>query len=403
MRISRKKNYLLLLQGQLVSTLGDAIYTIALSLWVLKISGSTAMVGTIMGIIMVPRVLLGPFAGAYVDRHSKKKIIVYTDLIRGVAILFIAGLAYYDKLHLWCLFMVAVIDGICTSFFNPSMESIMPELVQEENLVQLRSLFEMSKMGMDVLGQTVGGLLYSMLGAPMMFFINGFSYIFSSGTEHFISENRKIQQSKIDYYKDIKEGFKYIAKSQGLLLLILMSFLFNLLFGMVRVLIVPWFAMTGGFGEAKFGFFNGACSIGMVIGMLFLSLVRINEKHKYIIYIASVEAFVVLIFIAAWSNQYYTVLIGFALAFTCMAIFNTILATTVVLNTVDEMRGKVSATKLTLCMAASPLGNFVGGLLGECLDARITIMIVSCFAAVAILPFILNNEVRDYMSVESTH
>ena len=86
-----------------------------------------------------------------------------------------------------------------------------------------------------------------------------------------------------------------------------------------------------------------------------------------------------------------------------MAIFNTILATTVVLNTVDEMRGKVSATKLTLCMAASPLGNFVGGLLGECLDARITIMIVSCFAAVAILPFILNNEVRDYMSVESTH
>ena len=317
--------------------------------------------------------------------------------------MFIAGLAYYDKLHLWCLFMVAVIDGICTSFFNPSMESIMPELVQEENLVQLRSLFEMSKMGMDVLGQTVGGLLYSMLGAPMMFFINGFSYIFSSGTEHFISENRKIQQSKIDYYKDIKEGFKYIAKSQGLLLLILMSFLFNLLFGMVRVLIVPWFAMTGGFGEAKFGFFNGACSIGMVIGMLFLSLVRINEKHKYIIYIASVEAFVVLIFIAAWSNQYYTVLIGFALAFTCMAIFNTILATTVVLNTVDEMRGKVSATKLTLCMAASPLGNFVGGLLGECLDARITIMIVSCFAAVAILPFILNNEVRDYMSVESTH
>ncbi len=393
-----KRNYILLLQGQLVSTLGDALYTIALSFWVLKITGSTVMVGTMLGMITIPRVIIGPLAGAFVDRHSRKSIIVFMDLIRGITILPIAVLAKNDMLPLWCLFLVALVDGVCTSFFNPSIEAFLPEVVSEENLVKSKSLFDMLKMGVDVLGQTLGGFIYSLIGGPMMFLLNALSYIISSGTEVFIrEENKGGSRSKNNLFSDIKEGFRFIWISRGLFLLILMSFLFNFLFGMVRVLIIPWFASAGGFGEVKYGLFNGACSIGMILGMLLLTLVKVGDKYKYKAYILAVIMFVGLIHCSALINTFPVVIVGFTLAFVCMAVFNTLLATTVILNTPANMRGKVSATKLTICLAASPLGNILGGVIGEYMSARMAIVVITTIAVFVILPFSLHRDVKSYM------
>lgn len=95
------KNYLLLLQGQLVSTFGDALYAIALSFFVLKLTGSSTLVGTIMGVVTIPRIILGPFAGVIVDRYSKKMIIILCDIIRGISILLISFLMYLGIIKVW--------------------------------------------------------------------------------------------------------------------------------------------------------------------------------------------------------------------------------------------------------------------------------------------------------------
>ena len=91
------KNYILLLQGQLVSTLGDALYTIALSLFMLELTGSATLVGTIMGLVTIPRIILGPFAGTIIDRYNKKLFIILPDLVRGITISLVALLAYQNQ------------------------------------------------------------------------------------------------------------------------------------------------------------------------------------------------------------------------------------------------------------------------------------------------------------------
>ncbi len=117
-------------------------------------------------------------------------------------------------------------------------------------------------------------------------------------------------------------------------LIIGLSFFLNFLFGMIRVFIIPWFMNTDGFGVTKYGFFNGACSVGMVAGMLVLSVVTIKDKRKMF-----------------------------------QIVFNTLMSTTILVNTEEAIRGKVSATRITLCMAASPIGKFVGGIIGDCMKA----------------------------------
>lgn len=83
------KNFFLLWQGQMVSVLGDVFYLMALNFWMLEITGSTALMGMLSAVTMLPKIILGPFAGVFVDRWDRKKLIVLTDLIRGVIVTFV--------------------------------------------------------------------------------------------------------------------------------------------------------------------------------------------------------------------------------------------------------------------------------------------------------------------------
>ena len=89
-KIKNKRNFFLLWQGQMVSALGDALYTIALNFFVLEKTGSTAIMGTVMALVTMPRIICGPFSGVIVDRTDRKKLIIFGDVIRGLSILFIA-------------------------------------------------------------------------------------------------------------------------------------------------------------------------------------------------------------------------------------------------------------------------------------------------------------------------
>lgn len=220
------KNYILLLQGQLVSTIGDSLYSIALAFFVLKLTGSTALVGMIMGIVTIPRIILGPFAGTIVDRYNRKMLIVWADFIRGISIVAVSFLAYNDMLKVWMLMAVAVIDGVCATFFNPAMETVMLMVVPEDKLVKANSIFGMGQSAADIIGQTAGGALYKLLGAPMIFLINGISYIFSAGTETCIKVpyDKTAKQEK-SIWQDMKQGLAYINRNKGLFWVIVMSFL----------------------------------------------------------------------------------------------------------------------------------------------------------------------------------
>lgn len=390
------KNYILFLQGQLVSTFGDALYTIAISFFILNLTGSSTLVGTIMGIVTIPRILLGPVAGVVVDRYSKKKLIIFCDLIRGIAIIFISFMAYQGSLKIWMLLLVAIIEGICAAFFNPSMETVMPKLVDEENLVQANSIFNMLASGVDILGQTLGGILYKLLGGPLIFLANGISYILSAGSETFISIPKNNENKENTFSEDIKDGIKYVKNDNGLFLLLFMSFFLNFIFGIIRVLIIPWFNNASGFGEVRYGFFNAACSVGMIAGMLLLSVLNLKDKMKYRIYQISVVMFIILIELAAILNVFWGVMICFAFAFAFQIIFNTLLCTTILLNTDEGMRGKVSATRITICMAASPVGNFIGGLLGDIMSPRNSIICCATIALGVALLFLSRKSMKQY-------
>jgi MFS family permease len=79
------RNFLLLWQGQIVSSLGDVTHSIALGFWILAVTGSTALMGSLMAASTVPRILVAPFAGVLVDRIDRRRLLIWMDTIRGIA------------------------------------------------------------------------------------------------------------------------------------------------------------------------------------------------------------------------------------------------------------------------------------------------------------------------------
>lgn len=223
---------------------------------------------TMMALVTVPRILLGPAAGVFVDRYDRKKLIIFGDVVRGVSVLFIAFAAWNGFLEIWMVMLAAVISGICASVFNPEIESVLPDIVPSDNMIRANSAYQAATTGADVLGESLGGILYTVIGAPFMFLIDGISYLFSACTEVFL-EIPKIERKgiKVTFREDFREGLRFIWKHQGVVRIIGMSFLINYLFGVIRVLIIPWFAGEEKLGMARYGILNGVQSIGLVAGM----------------------------------------------------------------------------------------------------------------------------------------
>ncbi len=259
----------------------------------------------------------------------------------------------------------------------------------------------MATIGADIFGQSMGGVLYPLLGAPMMFLINGISYIFSSISELWINVPRvQRKKAKVTFKEDFIEGLKFILKDEGLVRLLGICFFINFLFGMIRVSMIPWFVNSSHLGMERYGILNAFQSVGLIIGMISLSVVKIKSQDKYRLYLISVFIFIIGIGLEAVLNNFILILIFAVLSFGFQFVFNTLLNSTLMLKTPMEKRGKVSSTKITIGMAISPVGNFIGGILCEFLNPRLLIILNSLLGLLIVSIIVLHPSVKKFFNDE---
>ena len=364
-------NFLLLWQGQFVSAVGDVAYEIALGFWILAVTGSTGLMGALMAASTVPRVLLAPFAGVVVDRTDRKWLLVAMDAIRGVAVVLVGIAAYTGHAEVWMVFAAGIVIGLCAAFFNPSVGSVIPDIVRREQIVRANSFFSMIRAGSGVLGNSLGGILYSLLGAPLMFLINGISYLFSSGTEVFlkIPQAHKEREQKL-FFADMKDGLSFVWHNAGLRFLMLAAGVMNFLSFIAIVLIIPLFQRTDWLGPTRYGITMAVFTLSMVAGMGVTAAFKIPANRRLLVFglstVIEVVAFVAFPFFAV----FWPMLIAISLGGFFNAIVNVLIQSVIQLGVPQEHRGKVFGLIEMLTQGLTPVGMAVGGLLGEILPLQ---------------------------------
>ena len=416
MKSSKKlfnKNYFLLWQGQFVSKIGSQLFFIAVMLWIKEITGSASFMGLIGAISGFIVILLGPIAGTFADRHSRKLIIVVTDLLNGIAVLILSVIAMIVKedtnLILLTIFIVSVINAIFSSFFRPAISASIPELVPKSKLTGANSLSQFSTQISGLLGLGVGGILFTILGAPILFLINGISYIFSAISESFMHIPQELPEKKdewnekfAEFKKDIVEGFKYIWKKDGLRELVFISAFLNF-FTQPIILLLPFFVEDYlKVGNEWYGFLMSIYGLGTLIGYTSAGILRLKGRVRSIVLILFMilqpGAYGVLAIIT--KPQLALLLAAIPGAMNGFIMVN--IATLLQITTPSKIRGRVFGLLTTLVGSLAPLGMGLAGIVADLANHNIPLIYLSSSGIMVFLSSVttMRKSVRQFLAFE---
>ena len=412
--IFKNRNFLLLFIGKLVSQLGDVIYNMAIGWYILTITNSAGQMSIYMAIGTVVYIVAGPIGGVIADRFDRKKIIIWMDIIRGVAVAITGILMYFKIESVYIFYVTSAVLSICGALFVPASNALLPNIVDDKQLTKANSMAASVQSISGIIGTLVGGVLYALLGVKTIFILNAVSYILCGILEVFIvipkvyiNESKELLNDKKQMFKELLESYEFMKSKKGLFIMMWFSTIINLLITPLIAIFVPYiFNQILKASTEQYSYVSASSAVGLLIGAGILTI--LPQKEKIIQYIRmSLITFSVLFFsiyfvIAAYSNNLMTnslVVILFMVIFMIFGIANSLLniPTGVVIQRIvpNEILGKVSSLVSTLMLVATPLGMLLGGFMADILPINILIFIVSIIFFMITIYLCVQKDVRE--------
>jgi MFS family permease len=282
------RGYLLLVIGHIVSTFGSSIYLIALVVYLAEVKDSAAIVGSVQFVAYLPAALFGPVAGALVDRWDRKRIVVWTDLVRGLAMLAAAASSLIlGTIPLAIVFAVTVIVSASGVLFVPAVHSLVPDLVPSGRLKQANALRSAATQVANLAGSAMGAALYVMLGVPALFALNGASFFVSGLSELPIRPVRHERVGRLSIRSSISDGFRVLKTHRGVRSIVVMQAVTNLLLPPIVVSLPFVLRDIWHLPETYFGFYFATVLAGGVLAFGLISLGSATRRGEALAYRAA--------------------------------------------------------------------------------------------------------------------
>lgn len=370
------RDFVLLWQGQLVSQLGSQAAFIATMLWTLEATGSPGLMALLMITSTLPAVLLGPVAGAVVDRHPRKSLLIGSDVVRGAAALLVgvtllrwpAAPAVVVPL----LFVSAVVSGVAGAVFGPAVRAALPDLVPPERLAAGNSLSSMGSQVSALAGLAAGGAIYVAVGPAVLFVADGVSYLLSAASESLIRlpaaarvEEGTVRSAVARYRTETAAGLRYCLADPGQRGFILLAAGLNFLFMPVFVLLPLYVARVLGAGDGWYGYLLAGLSAGSLAGLLAAGTLGSAAGMRSRILMLALLGTGACMAALGWAAGPWTALGLLAAIGLLTSVVNVLVITVVQLRAPPQLRGRALAVLIAVTSAATPLGLAAGGIYGE--------------------------------------
>jgi DHA3 family macrolide efflux protein-like MFS transporter len=407
------KDFLLLWQGQFVSRLGSQAFTIAMMFWLKHATGSATLMGTLMMLSMLPLVILSPLGGTFADLHSRRRIIIACDVIHGVSVVSLALLLFWRPeataaIIAW-LTAVAVVSGVVSAFFQPAVIAAIPSIVPPEKVAAANSLNEGSFQVSTLVGQGIGGVMFRVLGAPVLFLIDGLTFLYSAVSEFFITIPQTIPEKKPSWRVELerfgsetREGLRYLWRRTGMRNMFVASAFLNF-FAMPFLVLLPFY-VEDILGKTPdwYGFLMAGYGGGNLVGYVLYGSLRIPGRSRSRLLIVSVIVLSSCLVLFGLSRR---PLASLALIFTSGVfggIYNVAAMTLIQLNTVEEYRGRMFGLLHTVVMGLSPISMGLAGFVADLLDRNVSLMFVACGVVLVVISVVMaaNRDYREFLSSE---
>ena len=278
------KDFILMLQGNAVSALGDILYSVAIGYWVYDSTGSSTLMGVMSSISMFMTMFVLPFSGSIVDKCSRRAIIVGMDALRGIIMLAVGALAFSGKLSVPAVLLAAFLASACSVFFSPAVSTLMLDIIPHADMVRGQSIQSGVSSFLNLVGKALSGTLVAFLGVPLIITLNGVSYLISAFTELFITVPRTCHQGEKVTVRgvltDFAAGVRGVFRDRFLSLFITSALIVNLLGAGPMTLMLP-FVLEKGFTVDMYGYLMSVETAASLLGVCLLGAVKLKPKSRY--------------------------------------------------------------------------------------------------------------------------
>ena len=218
-----ESQFIIVALGQAVSMLGSHGVQFALIWWLAEKTSSPFMLG-ISGIVAyLPMSLFSPLAGIAADRYNRKLISIFSDMAMGMIALIYAVLLFFFDLPVWTVFIMLCVRGIGSTFQQPAIQSIIPQLVPKDQLIKTNGWMQLLNSGSFLIGPVIGASLYSIFPMYMVLMSDVLGAILASAALAIVKipEIAKTEKEEQHFVTEIKEGLQVFREDKKLFYLVI--------------------------------------------------------------------------------------------------------------------------------------------------------------------------------------
>jgi MFS family permease len=366
----RHRNYRLFLVGQIISTVGTWMQSVALPWLSLELTHNGFFVGLVLATQFLPVLVLSPFAGVIADRYRKRNVLLLTQSAFVVPpfILFLLTATGHARYSM--VIVAALVTGVINALDVPTRQSFQVDMVGKHDLMNAIALNSSVFNASAVIGPSIAGLLIAAVGVPFCFLLNSVSYLASIAALLAMRglPNVVIHHEPQPLVGRLSQGLAYARQEPVVGMLLIAVAVFSL-FAMNRATLLPLFAdQVLHEGARGFGFLLASMGLGSLAGALTLAFnTRLGTDPGRQLWMAAIWVAALLEF--SVSRVFVISLVTLFVAGYCQISFVAASNTRIQTITPDHLRGRVMALYAQALIGVGPIGATQAGALAALFGA----------------------------------
>lgn len=389
--------------GQAVSLFGSQLVQFALIWWLTRETGSATVLAIASLVGLLPQVLLGPIAGTLVDRWNRRLTMMVADSLVALATIVLGLLFWSGTIQVWQIYALLFVRAVAGSFHWPAMTASTSLMVPEQQLTRIQGLNQTLNGALAIVSAPLSAFLLAIIPMHSILAIDVITALFAIIPLFFIhvpqpDSSKPVSQhagaevkdssdrGSTSFKEELLEGFAYVWRWPGLLILLIMALLINLVFTPAAVLMPLLVSDHFGGGAVELGWFESAWGIGIVVGGLLLGLWGGFKRRILTALLGLVFMGAGVIAVGLAPSSAFTIAVAFILiAGIANPFVNGPVFAILQASVAPEMQGRVLGLTNSATMAMSPVGLIIAGLLADATSVRLLFVIAGLVMGVLAL------------------
>lgn len=381
------RNIFLICIGGFISSIGDNLYNIGLTLSMYSMSGSvTAVAGMwlVRALIRIPGQF---FSGIIVDKYNRKKIMVYVNFFSGIICML---LIFVNSSNYFLAYIIIFILQATSDLDNSSGMAMIPEIVEKKDLGAVNSIFSLVSTITLFIAPAIGGLVYIKYGVSILYILNSLSFIFGGIMYAMIDYRPEVadntqKEHKFMLIQFAKEGYKTVLQKKAVLIIIISTSTFAILGRLYEIYKIYIAEQIFSIGSVGIVYFSYAMAVGSLMAPFIIKSITKNEKNSfnYLVITSILTGVGFMIFGISQKS----ILLCFAVLI--IGVFQTCM--TVLINTIiqkeieNQYLGRVFSFYKIVTMISAIFGILIASPMLEFIGTKTTLLIFSSIGILSVL------------------